>query len=132
MSSNKKYRGDEGYVGQELLGSDPADVIRERCSIIQELVNDNTLTLDRALKAYQVTAEQYFQYLALNDFHSLPEAVKQYIDALEQPDQQIISMQVFESVLMILFRQMNSSETVSSFLSKIEHLIHRELKLKAS
>jgi hypothetical protein len=53
--------GDSGYIGEELLSG--VSELESKCRVIKMCIDDNTFTLSEALEAYEVSSEDYENYL---------------------------------------------------------------------
>jgi hypothetical protein len=63
MSSEAKYSGDDGSVGEELLIDVP--MLEERVRMVEMAVNGGYFDLDKALSLYKVSEVEYVAYLLL-------------------------------------------------------------------
>lgn len=62
MMKSNKQTGDSGQIAEELLATGMPKTER-RCYSIKETVKDGVFTLEKALKAYEVSAEDYKLFL---------------------------------------------------------------------
>jgi hypothetical protein len=58
--------GDHGYIGEELLGDNPEYELERKCLVVYQSVRDDYFSLDEALKAYEVSREDYEDFIERN------------------------------------------------------------------
>ncbi len=71
MSSTKKpyngpYKGDAGYIAEELLEGRSA--LDSKCLVIEKTVEDGDFSLEEALQLYEVSQEEYENFLVRRFF----------------------------------------------------------------
>jgi len=62
MFPDKSKFKESAYIGEELFRNE-ADEKEHQCMIVHKTVNDGVFTLEEALKAYEVSPEDYKGYL---------------------------------------------------------------------
>jgi hypothetical protein len=58
--------GDHGYIGEELLGDNPEHEPERKCLVVYQSVRDDYFSLDEALKVYEVSREDYEDFIERN------------------------------------------------------------------
>ena len=53
--------GESGWVAEELMSG--VSDLEQKCKVIKMCLDDNTFTLEEALEAYEVSLEDYENYL---------------------------------------------------------------------
>ena len=64
MFSEVNYKGDEGYIAEDLFGSDRE--LESRCFAITKAVREGYFSISEALPLYEVSEPQYAAYLLLH------------------------------------------------------------------
>lgn len=82
MSGDRKYRGDSGTVGEELMVN--VSELEQTGAAIDKAVHEEYFTLPQALSAYRLSEMEYFAYLILKNKGKLgvAEKAKQLVGAL--------------------------------------------------
>jgi hypothetical protein len=65
MSSDLKYQGDHGSVGEELMMN--VSELEQTGAIVDKVVREGYFTLPEALSAYRLTEIEYLAYLLLKN-----------------------------------------------------------------
>ena len=65
MSSDPKYQGDHGSVGEELMMN--VSELEQTGAIVDKVVREGYFTLPEALSSYQLTEIEYLAYLLLKN-----------------------------------------------------------------
>src|SRR5579863_9847631 len=75
MYSDRKYHGDAGSVGEELLTDIPE--LEQKLQVVDKAVNEGYFSLDQALSLYKVSELEYLAYLLLKNRNVWEASTKQ-------------------------------------------------------
>lgn len=70
MSPLKYKLTEAGYIGKELFGNDAYELERQ-CASVRHAEERKLMSREQALEIYEVSPQQYTEYLAKNTFHIL-------------------------------------------------------------
>lgn len=62
MYFDKTKLCEAGYNGEELLHDSGISELKRKCFVIKEVVEEGCFTLEEALKAYEVSKEEFDKY----------------------------------------------------------------------
>ncbi|OOQ58175.1 hypothetical protein [Mucilaginibacter pedocola] len=128
MLRDRSTGKEEGYIADELFSDEQYELERQ-CMTVADVVQRKVLSLQEALTAYEVTEEQYFNFLAASYFTNITSTIQGDSEKLAQ----INALTIVDKLLKKLFAENGQHKDLTALYSSLgkitEDVKKNELKV---